>query len=92
MPGAGTMPPAAAAAPRTVADWQNEVAEARADLVANVGRLRAAVQPQAILQRGVRSAAGWFIGENGIRPERVAIAGAAAVGIVLVIALSRRRR
>ena len=89
---AGSVSPSPVAGPRSVADWQAEVADARADLVANVARLRAAVQPQAILQRGVRSAVGWFVGENGIRPERVAIAGAVAVGLVVVVALSRRRR
>jgi len=85
MPGSG-------AGPRTVAEWQAEVADARADLVANIDRLRGAVQPQALVQRGMRSAAGWFVGENGIRPERVAIAGAVVVGLVAVLALSRRRR
>ncbi len=77
---------------RSVADWQAEVDAARLEMLTSVEQIKAQLTPQALVQRGLRGATGWFVGPNGVRPERVAIAGAVAVGIVLVVALSSRRR
>jgi hypothetical protein len=88
-----TVPSTGQAAPkRSVADLQAEVDAARMNMVASVEQIKAQLTPQALVQRGLRGAAGWFVGPSGVRPERVAIAGAVAVGIVLVVALGSRRR
>lgn len=87
------LPSAAQATPkRSVADWQAEVDAARSEMLASIEQVKAQLTPQALVQRGLRGAAGWFVGPNGVRPERVAIAGAVAVGIVLVVALGSRRQ
>lgn len=87
-----TLPPKAKAAPKpSLADLQAEVDAARAQMLASVNQVRSQLTPQALVQRGIRGAAGWFVGPNGVRPERIAIAGAVAVGIVLVVALGSRR-
>jgi hypothetical protein len=84
--------PTPAAGEPTVSDLQAEVVAAREDLVASIAALKAETQPKALLERGGRNIAGIFTDEfGGIRPERVAIAGAVVAGIV-VIALLRRRR
>lgn len=88
-----TVPSEAQTAPkRSIADWQAEVDTARLEMLASVEQIKAQLTPQALVQRGLRGATGWFVGPNGVRPERVAIAGAVAVGIVLVVALGSRRR
>lgn len=88
-----TVPSAAPSTPkRSVADLQAEVDAARLQMLASVAQVKEQLTPQALVQRGLRGATGWFVGPNGVRPERVAIAGAVAVGIVLVVALGSRRR
>jgi len=55
--------------------------------------LREQTAPAALAQRGLRAAGGWFTDEfGGVRPERVAIAGAVVVGIVAIKLLRRRGR
>lgn len=80
-------------APQTPAELQAEIAAAREDLAATIAELKAAVTPGALAARGVRALGGWFTDEHGgIRPERVAIAGAAVAAVVAVAVLRRARR
>ncbi len=86
-----TVPAAPAPAP-SIADLQAEVAAAREELVATLGQLKAEATPGAMVKRGGRAVLGWFTDEyGGIRPERVAIAGAAVVGVIVLRAITRRR-
>lgn len=72
---------------------QAELDSARADFVASLQELRDNTSPQALVQRGVRAAGGWFTDEfGGVRPERVAIVGAVVVGIVALKLIRRRGR
>lgn len=76
----------------SVADLQAEVEAARDELVASIAELKSQTTPKAMVQRGGRSVTGLFTDEfGGIRPERVAIAGAVVLGVV-ALALWRRRR
>ena len=87
-----SMPTPVPAAAPSVVDLQAEVAAAREELVATLSQLKAEVTPQAILRRGGRAVVGVFTDEfGGIRPERVAIAGAVVVGIVALRLITRRR-
>ncbi len=80
------------ASPSVVA-MQAEIAAAREDLVASLAELKAETTPGAIARRGGRFVTGWFKDEfGGVRPERVAIAGAVVVGIVALNLLRRSRR
>lgn len=77
----------------TPADLQAEVAAAREDLVASIDELRRQLSPGALAARGGRALGGWFMSESGgVRPERVAVAGAVLLGVVAITALARRRR
>lgn len=72
---------------------QAELNAARADFVSSLTQLREQTAPAALAQRGLRAAGSWFTDEfGGIRPERVAIAGAVVVGIVAIKLLRRRGR
>lgn len=76
-----------------LAQIQAEVESARSDFVASLQELRENTSPQALLQRGVRAAGGWFTDEfGGVRPQRVAIVGAVVVGIVAIKLIRRRGR
>lgn len=82
-------PPAA----QSIVDLQAEVAAAREEFVATLSQLKAETAPGAIAKRTGRAVLGWFTDEyGGVRPERVAIAGAVVVGVVVLRTLSRRRR
>ena len=82
-------PPAA----QSIVDLQAEVAAAREEFVATLSQLKAEATPGAIAKRTGRAVLGWFTDEyGGVRPERVAIAGAVVVGVVVLRTLSRRRR
>ena len=84
--------PSPSAPAPSITDLQAEVVAAREELVASIAELKAQTQPKALVQRGGRTITGFFTDEfGGIRPERVAIAGAVVVG-VLAIAMLRRRR
>lgn len=71
----------------------DEVSAARAALVASVAELRDQFAPGSLATRTGRAVGGWFTKpEGGVRPERIAIAGAVVLGLVALTALSRRRR
>ena len=83
--------PARTPAP-SITDLQAEVVAAREELVASIAELKAQAQPKALVERGGRTVTGIFTHEfGGIRPERVAIAGAVVLGIVAIAFLRRRR-
>ena len=84
--------PAKAPAP-SVEELQAEIESARDDLVNSLNELKAQTKPGALAKRGQRNVLGFFTDEfGGVRPERVAIAGAVVVGIFMLGALRRRRR
>ena len=85
--------PASAPAPApSIVDLQAEVAAAREELVASIATLKAQTAPKALVARGGRSITGWFTDEfGGVRPERVAIAGAVVIGLVAISIIRRRR-
>jgi hypothetical protein len=73
-------------------DLQTQVVAAREELVASLSLLKAETSPAALGQRGLAAAKGWFTDEyGGIRPKRVAIAGAVVVGFIALKALGHRR-
>lgn len=77
----------------SIVDLQTNVVAAREELVSSLVALKAETSPAALAQRTVGAAKGWFTDEyGGIRPERVAIAGAVVVGFIALKALGRRRR
>ena len=77
----------------SVVDLQTQVVAAREELVASLSTLKQQTSPAALAQRGLGAVKGWFTDEyGGIRPERVAIAGAIVVGYVAIKVLARRRR
>ena len=77
----------------SVADLQAEVAAAREELASSLAELKSQTQPKALVARGGRSVLGFFTDEfGGVRPERVAIAGAVVVGVIALNVLLRRRR
>jgi hypothetical protein len=79
-------------APPTVAELQAEVEAARNDLVASLAQLREETTPGSLVKRGGRAVTGVFTDEfGGIRPERVAIAGAVVVLFITWRVLRRRR-
>lgn len=81
-----------ATTPPTTDDLRTEVAAAREELVATIAALKGEMTPGALARRGGRAITGWFTDEyGGIRPERVAIAGAVVAGIVLLKIVGRRR-
>ena len=76
----------------SVVDLQTQVVAAREELVASLSTLKQETSPAALAQRGLGAVKGWFTDEyGGIRPERVAIAGAVVVGFVAIKLLGRRR-
>jgi hypothetical protein len=84
--------PAKAPAP-SVEELQAEIESARDDLVKSLNELKAQTKPAALAKRGQRNVLGFFTDEfGGVRPERVAIAGAVVVGIFMLGAIRRRRR
>lgn len=77
----------------SVVDLQAEVAAAREELAASLAELKSQTQPKALVERGGRTVTGLFTDEfGGIRPERVAIAGAIVIGVIALNVLLRRRR
>jgi len=78
--------------PQSIVDLQTQVVAAREELVASLSLLKSETSPAALGQRGLAAAKGWFTDEyGGIRPERVAIAGAVVIGFIALKALGRRR-
>ena len=87
------MSDAGASNPPSIVDLQTQVVAAREELVASLSMLRNQTTPAALGQRGLGAIKGWFTDEyGGIRPERVAIAGAVVVGYVAIKVLRRRLR
>lgn len=79
--------------PQSLDVIQAEIGAARADFIASLTQLREQTTPAALAQRGLRAAGGWFTDEfGGVRPERVAIAGAIVLGVVAIKILRRRGR
>jgi len=77
----------------SVVDLQTNVVAAREELVSSLVALKAETTPAALAQRGLGAAKSWFTDEyGGVRPQRVAIAGAIVVGYIALKALGRRRR
>jgi hypothetical protein len=77
----------------SVVDLQAEIAAARAELAASLGALKGQVTAGALAKRGGRAIIGLFTDEQGgVRPERIAIAGAVVVGVVALSIMTRRRR
>lgn len=71
----------------------DEVSAARDALVSSVAELRGQLAPGPLAARAGRAVGGWFTKpDGGVRPERIAIAGAVVLGLVALTALSRRRR
>ena len=84
-------PDAKPAAP-SVVDLQAEIAASREELVATIAQLKAETTPKALARRGGRTITGWFTDEyGGVRPERVAIAGAVVVGLIVLRMATRKR-
>jgi len=87
-----TPAPAPAATP-SIVDLQAEITAAREELVATLAELKAETTPAALARRGGRKVTGWFTDEfGGVRPERVAIAGAVVVGVLVISIIRRSRR
>lgn len=79
--------------PASIVDLQTQVVAAREELVASLSMLRSETSPAALGQRGLGAIKGWFTDEfGGIRPDRVAIAGALVAGYLAIKVLRRRRR
>ena len=87
------MAEAGASSTPSIVDLQTQVVAAREELIASLSTLKHETSPAAMAQRGLGAVRGWFTDEyGGIRPERVAIAGAVVAGFVAIKLLGRRRR
>lgn len=77
----------------SLVDLQVQLTVAREEFMASVTDLKSQVTPGALTARAGRAVLGWFRNDDGgIRPERVAIAGAVVAGIVLINVIGARRR
>jgi hypothetical protein len=82
-----------AAPQQSIVDLQAEIAAARAELAASIAALKGQASAGALAKRGGRALMGLFTdSEGGVRPERIAIAGAVVVGFVAISVMTRRRR
>jgi hypothetical protein len=87
------MAEAGASSTPSIVDLQTQVVAAREEFVASLSTLKQETSAAALAQRGLGAVKGWFTDEyGGIRPERVAIAGAVVAGFVAIKLLGRRRR
>lgn len=76
-----------------VVDLQAEIAAARAELAASLSALKGQASAGALAKRGGRAIIGLFTDDQGgVRPERIAIAGAVVVGVLALGMMTRRRR
>lgn len=88
-----TAQPGSSRARRTAAEAQADLQAAQAQLTETLDALRHQFTPEAAARKGLQAAKGIFVDRHGsIRPGRVAIAGVAVVGVIVLIAASRRRR
>jgi hypothetical protein len=77
----------------SVADLQAEISAAREQLVATLNELKSQTKPAALAKRGQQNALGFFTDEfGGVRPERVAMAGAVVIGLIVIGMIRRARR
>jgi hypothetical protein len=78
---------------RTAAQIEADIEATRNRLASRLDDFQEYVKPANVLDRGVTSVKNVFVDEyGGIRPERVAIAAGAVVGLIALRALARRRR
>ena len=67
-----------------------ELAETRTALTDSVEQLEDYLKPKQVASRGVQKVTEFFVDENGqIKPERLAIAGAALLGLIGLITRDR---
>jgi hypothetical protein len=79
--------------PRSAADAEAQLDEARERLVANIDSLKDYVRPKNVMTREVNRVKSIFVDEHGgVRIERVAGGVALVVGVAVVASLLRRRR
>ena len=77
---------------RTPAEAKADLDAAQAQLTATLDALRHQFTPEAAARKGLQAAKGVFVDRRGsIRPARIAIAGVAVVGVIVLIAAARRR-
>jgi hypothetical protein len=77
----------------SLVDLQVQLGVAREEFMASVTDLKSQFSPGALTARAGRAVLGWFHNDQGgIRPERVAIAGAVVAGIVVIKVIGARRR
>ena len=78
---------------KSKAELEADIAEARERLAGTLAELRVQTQPANLARRGVDSVKGFFTDEYGaVRPDRVAMAAGAVVGLVLFRRWRRSRR
>ena len=78
---------------RSAAQMESEIEATRNRLASRLDDFQEYVKPANVIDRGVTSVKNVFVDEyGGIRPERVAIAAGAVVGLIALRALARRRR
>jgi|APCry1669189034_1035192.scaffolds.fasta_scaffold30854_3 ElaB/YqjD/DUF883 family membrane-anchored ribosome-binding protein len=78
---------------RSAAQIESEIEATRNRLASRLDDFQDYVKPANVVDRGVNSAKGVFVDEyGGVRPERVAIAAGAVVGLIALRVLARRRR
>ncbi len=67
-----------------------ELADAREALTDSVEQLEDYLKPKQVASRGVQKVTEFFVDENGqIKPERLAIAGAALLGLIGLLTRDR---
>ena len=67
-----------------------ELAEAREALTDSVEQLEDYLKPKQVASRGLQKVTEFFVDENGqIKPERLAIAGAALLGLIGLLTRDR---
>jgi hypothetical protein len=78
---------------RSAAQIESEIEATRNRLASRLDDFQDYVKPANVIDRGVNSVKGVFVDEyGGVRPERVAIAAGAVVGLIALRVLARRRR
>jgi len=76
----------------SLVNLQAQASAAREEFMASLADLKSQVAPAALGRRALRAAGTWFTDDaGGIRPERVAIAGAVVVGIIAIKIIGSRR-
>jgi ElaB/YqjD/DUF883 family membrane-anchored ribosome-binding protein len=78
---------------RSAAQIESEIEATRNRLASRLDDFQDYVKPANVVDRGVNSAKSVFVDEyGGVRPDRVAIAAGAVVGLIALRVLARRRR